>query len=192
MPSVILLLQSHWTISTKHGTKHPWVKGIQVSTNEELIKSLKINNVFFSSLNQRYDNIICVYWFELFLQVSDVAHGPLVSIYHKDFSTTKLLINSTITVQTRLTSKKHWCTHQSYGPKNRCFHKQNVSLNIEWTMFQVSKDPLTCKMNRDRLLLKDCKWTMCMSIISTHISETAVYIACDLCVQCYTTKRNNV
>ena len=34
--------------------------------------------VFFSSLNQRYDIIICVYYFELFSQVSDVAHGPLV------------------------------------------------------------------------------------------------------------------
>ena len=35
--------------------------------------------IFFSSLNHRYDIIICVYWFELFSQVSDVAHGPLVS-----------------------------------------------------------------------------------------------------------------
>ena len=34
--------------------------------------------VFFSSLNQRYDIIIRVYWFELFSQVIDVAHGPLV------------------------------------------------------------------------------------------------------------------
>ena len=35
--------------------------------------------------------------------------------------------------------KKHWCTHQSYGPKkfpreHYCFHKQKV------TFFQVSKD----------------------------------------------------
>ena len=35
--------------------------------------------------------------------------------------------------------KKHWCTHQSYGPKkfpreHYCFHKQKVSF------FQVSKD----------------------------------------------------
>ena len=35
---------------------------------------------FFSSLNQRYDIIICVFLFELFCQVSDVAHGPLVFI----------------------------------------------------------------------------------------------------------------
>ena len=33
---------------------------------------------FFSSLNERYDIILCVYWFELFSQVSNVAHGPLV------------------------------------------------------------------------------------------------------------------
>ena len=36
-------------------------------------------------------------------------------------------------------NKKHWCTHQSYGPKkfpreHYCFHKQKVSF------FQVSKD----------------------------------------------------
>ena len=35
--------------------------------------------MFFSSLNQRYDIIICVNWFELFSQVSDVAYWPLVS-----------------------------------------------------------------------------------------------------------------
>ena len=34
-------------ISTKLGTYHPWVKGIQVCSNEEPIKSPKINNVFF-------------------------------------------------------------------------------------------------------------------------------------------------
>ena len=45
------------------------------------IYSHKDNNGFFSSLNQRYDIIICVYWFELFSQVSDVAHGPLVSFW---------------------------------------------------------------------------------------------------------------
>ena len=37
---------------------------------------------FFSSLNQRYDIIICVHLFELFSQVSDVAHGPLVLIIY--------------------------------------------------------------------------------------------------------------
>ena len=47
-------------ISNKLGTKHPWVKEIQVSSNKEPINSLKINNGFFS-LNQRYDIIICVY-----------------------------------------------------------------------------------------------------------------------------------
>ena len=35
----------------------------------------------FSSLNQRYDIIIYVYWFELFSQVSDEAHGPLVILW---------------------------------------------------------------------------------------------------------------
>ena len=37
--------------------------------------------MFFSSNNQRYDIIICVYWFKLFFfQVSDVATGPLVCV----------------------------------------------------------------------------------------------------------------
>ena len=36
--------------------------------------------MFFSFLNQHYDIIICVYWFKLISQVSDVAHGPLVYI----------------------------------------------------------------------------------------------------------------
>ena len=37
----------------------------------------------FPCLNQRYDIIICVYWFELFSQVSDVAHGPLVYLRYQ-------------------------------------------------------------------------------------------------------------
>ena len=43
-------------------------------SNEEPINS----HIFFSSLNQRYNMSICVYELELFSQVSDVAHGPLV------------------------------------------------------------------------------------------------------------------
>ena len=66
------------SILTNLGTKHPWVKGIQVSSNEEPINSHKVNNILFSSLNQPYDIIICVYLFELFSQVSDVTHGILV------------------------------------------------------------------------------------------------------------------
>ena len=42
---------------------------------------IKLIVVFFPSLNQRFDKIICVYWFELFSRVSDVAHGPLVIQY---------------------------------------------------------------------------------------------------------------
>ena len=76
-------------ILTKLGKKHPWVKMIQFCSNEKPINSHEVNNVFFSSLNQRYNIIICVYWFELCSQVSDVAHGPLVicttvvNDYHK-------------------------------------------------------------------------------------------------------------
>ena len=44
-------------ISTKSGTMHPWVKGIQVCSNEEPINSHK---VFLYSLNQCYHIIIFV------------------------------------------------------------------------------------------------------------------------------------
>ena len=67
-------------ISTKLGRMHPWMikKGTQVCSNKEPLNSHKVNNgVFFYSLNQHYYIIIC----ELFPQVSDVAHGPLV-LYH--------------------------------------------------------------------------------------------------------------
>ena len=36
------------------------MKGIQVSSNEEPINYHKVNNVFFPSLNQRYDIIMCL------------------------------------------------------------------------------------------------------------------------------------
>ena len=45
-----------WPISTKPATQHPWVKGIQACSNEETLNSHKVNNWFFSSLNQHYDN----------------------------------------------------------------------------------------------------------------------------------------
>ena len=46
--------------------KHPYVRGIQVCSNEKPFNSQKVDNGFYSSLNQHYDIIICVYWFELF------------------------------------------------------------------------------------------------------------------------------
>ena len=66
--------------TTNFGTKHPWVR-IQMKKNNELF--------YFFSPNQRYDIIICVYWFELFSQMSDVAHGPLVSSEIFKFNTFK-------------------------------------------------------------------------------------------------------
>ena len=38
-------------ISTKFGAKHPWVKMIQVCSNEEPFNSNKVDNGFFSNLN---------------------------------------------------------------------------------------------------------------------------------------------
>ena len=46
-----------------------------ILVKEEPFNSHKDNNVFFSSLNQRYDIIIYV----LIVLNGDVAHGPLVS-----------------------------------------------------------------------------------------------------------------
>ena len=74
----IIFSRTTGPILTKLGTKHPWVKGIHVCSNEEPFNSHKDNDGFFSSLNQCYDIIICVKWFELFYQVNYVAHGPLV------------------------------------------------------------------------------------------------------------------
>ena len=67
-------------ISTKLGTKHPWVKGIQVSLNEESINSHKGNSGFFS-LNQRYDIIICVIDLNGFLRWAMWPMGLLFFCY---------------------------------------------------------------------------------------------------------------
>ena len=76
------LLQNHWA-----NFKQFWHKAsLGEDSNEKTVGYHKVY-IFSSSLNQRYDIIICVYWFELFSQVSDVAHGPLVyrtyQIWHK-------------------------------------------------------------------------------------------------------------
>ena len=64
-------------ISTKFSKKNPWVNGIQVCSNDEPLNSYKVNDECFLLLITIMI-IICVYWFELFSQVSDVAYGPLV------------------------------------------------------------------------------------------------------------------
>ena len=61
----IFFLRTAEPISTKLCIKHPWMKGIQVYSNEEPINSHKVNKGFFF-FKQRYDIIISVYWFELF------------------------------------------------------------------------------------------------------------------------------
>ena len=55
-----------------------WVKGIQVSSNEEPINSLKINRVFSSSLNQRCDIIMCLLIWTIF---SGERCGPWASCF---------------------------------------------------------------------------------------------------------------
>ena len=79
-----LLLQKQWVNFNQTWHKASLGEGDSSLFNEEPINSSKVNNVIFSSLNQRYDIIICVYWFELFSQVSDVAQGPLVFLSLKN------------------------------------------------------------------------------------------------------------
>ena len=74
-------------ISTNLGTKHPWMKGIEILFKWQPINCHKVNNGFFPSLNQHYDIILCVYWFKLLSQVNNVAHGPLVLFFFKLEST---------------------------------------------------------------------------------------------------------
>ena len=49
-----------YDISTKFGTKHPWVNGIQVCSNEEPFNSHKVDNGFFFLL---LINIMIIMWF---------------------------------------------------------------------------------------------------------------------------------
>ena len=66
-----------WPISTKLGTMHPWVKGIQDCSNKEPLNSHKVDNGFFYSLNQHYDMFL-----DLNSRMTDVAHGhPAMSGY---------------------------------------------------------------------------------------------------------------
>ena len=82
------LLQNHWANFNQF-----WYKAsLGEDSNEKTISYHKV--YIFSSLNQLYEIIICVYRFELFSQVSDVAHGPLVE---KNFN----LANNLWTVSAR-------------------------------------------------------------------------------------------
>ena len=76
---ILFKLKSSTTvsISTNLCAKHIWVKRIPVGSNEETFHSQNVDNGF-SSINVMIKS--CVYWFELFSQVSDVAHGPPVMI----------------------------------------------------------------------------------------------------------------
>ena len=65
-------------ISTKLGTKHPWVKGIQFCPNERPRPFPRTNNYEIAKLQLR--NLIKSS-FLVFSQVIDVAHGPLVVIF---------------------------------------------------------------------------------------------------------------
>ena len=56
------------------------MKGIQVSSNEKKEILIKLIMVFFFSLLMLLYNHMCLL-IELFSQVSDVAHGPLVFVW---------------------------------------------------------------------------------------------------------------
>ena len=59
------LLQSHCANSNQTWHKAPLGEGESSFSNKEPFNSQE-DNGFFSSLNQIYDIMICVYWFELF------------------------------------------------------------------------------------------------------------------------------
>ena len=57
----------------------------------------------------------------------------VTTIHQKHTKSTSVpLIPETVSTTTTSSEKKHWCTHQSYGPskftkEHTCFNKQNVS-----------------------------------------------------------------
>ena len=53
-----LLLQNHWANSTKLGTKHPWVEGIQVCSNEGPCPSPRGDNSEIVNLYSKYLKIL--------------------------------------------------------------------------------------------------------------------------------------
>ena len=73
----IFFLRTAGSISNIPATVHPWVKGIQVCSNEDPLSSHKVDNELFLLLINIVI-IICVYWDEQFSQVSVVVHWPLV------------------------------------------------------------------------------------------------------------------
>ena len=72
----ILLLQNHWANVNQTWHKASLGEWDSVLFKEEPFNSHQDNNVFFLLLIN-----VMIYWFELFSQVSDVAHGPLVFIF---------------------------------------------------------------------------------------------------------------
>ena len=78
---ILLFSRTIRLISTKLWTKRSWMKETQSFTKRTISLSNTRWLVFFFP-NQLYDIIIalrkCVYWFEGFSQVRDVAIGPLV------------------------------------------------------------------------------------------------------------------
>ena len=87
--------------------------------------------VFSSSLNQPYNIIICGYWFILFSQVSDVAHGPLVHVYNILYSETSFCKDNKI-VNFIILYTKQW-TYHIYG-WNKKEYQLCVSLYSFWSL----------------------------------------------------------
>ena len=69
------------SISTNLCAKHIWVKGIPVGSNEETFHSQNVDNGF-SSLNQRYDKIMCLLIWTVF---SGERCGPWASCYDYNY-----------------------------------------------------------------------------------------------------------
>ena len=74
----ILFSRTTEPISTKLGTKHPWVKGIKFCSKKNHLILIKIINVFFSYLNQYYDIIMYLLIWTVF---SGERCGPWASCF---------------------------------------------------------------------------------------------------------------
>ena len=104
--------------------------------------------MFFSSLNQHYDIIICVYWFKLISQVSDVAHGPLVFIkylFKNNISTTtsvhtdeiSLITFHTIMCKNALVLSTTWLKTHDINIHNTSLSYESLELVLTVTVPQI-------------------------------------------------------
>ena len=117
LPTLKIFFRTTGPVSTKLGTKHPWMKGTQNFILQILNK--RDNGFFLPLINVMiYTCIIalrkCVGWFELVSKVNIVAHGPLVLIL---FS---LKIYSSFWRENFIVSSQIWNLKVCFNLRTRC------------------------------------------------------------------------